>query len=90
MPKNTYKKNVESLSLWWNHTGLYNRGQWIFMEWVNSFSKEMSVPIRKYKFTGRQSYKEKLKKKNGIDTGLPAEFPWEIKKWLFKKIWAQK
>lgn len=40
----------------------------------------ISVPIRKYKFTGRQSYKEKLKKKNGIDTGLPAEFPWEIKK----------
>lgn len=32
------------------------------MEWVNPFSKEMvSAQISKYKFTGRQSHKEKLK-----------------------------
>lgn len=35
-------------------TDFYNRGQWLLMEWVNPFSKEMmSIPISKFKLTER-------------------------------------
>lgn len=88
--KYTYKKNlnVESLSLWWKYAELYSRGQWVLMEWVNPFSKEMvSAHISKYKFTGRQSHKEKLKTKETMSMSDPMglqQSPFgKWRKWLF-------